>query len=179
MRIHSESLIRHSREDVFLAYRDHLPEVVPYIPDIKEIIVNSRQETEGGVKLHNIWVAEREVPAFARTFIKPEMLRWDDFAEWKTGEYRCYWTLKVRVMTDAVTCSGTNTITSVDAGTTKVVLDGDLAINLKQIPGVPSLLAGRIAPQVESFIVSLITPNLEGVNKALGSYLDAKKRARG
>lgn len=176
MRIHSESIIRHPAEEVFVAYRDQMPQVAAYIPDIKEIQVLSREEGAGVVKLHNVWIADREVPTFARAFIKPEMLRWDDFAEWRESERRCYWTLKVRVFSEAVRCSGTNTIVAVDPQTTRVTLSGDLQIDLKHIPGVPSLLAGRITPQVESFIVSLITPNLEGVNKALGSFLDAKKR---
>ena len=55
-----------------------------------------------------------------------------------------------------------------------VRLTGDLQINVKEIPGVPSFLAKRLAPQVEKFIVSLITPNLEQVNKSIERFLDAE-----
>lgn len=172
MRIHSESLIRHPQAKVYEAYRDRLPEIAAYIPDVKEILVESREEGEGEVKLHNVWIAERDIPVFARAFLKPDMLRWDDHAVWKDDEHRVHWTLKLRVFTDQVTCGGTNTFTKNGDGETKVVLEGDLDIDLKNIPGVPRMLAGGMKPKIEKFIVSLITPNLERVNHSLQQFLD-------
>ena len=175
MRIHSESLIRHSQEKVYAAYRDRLPEIAEYIPDVKEILVESREDVGSGVvKIHNVWIADRSVPIFARAFLKPEMLRWDDLAEWRDEEHRVHWTLKLRVFTDQVTCGGTNTFYEADNGQTRVVLDGDLDIDLKNIPGVPRMLAGGMKPKIEKFIVSLITPNLERVNESLQQFLDEK-----
>lgn len=172
MRIHSESLIRHPVREVFLTYRDRLPEIAAYIEDIKEIQVNSREESGDVTKLHNVWIADREVPTFARAFLKPEMLRWDDYAEWRLGEHRCYWEIKPRAFTASVKCKGTNTLVAVDANTTRVILEGDLKIDMKGVPGVPRLVAGRVAPKVEQFIVSLITPNLVKTNQSLGRFLD-------
>lgn len=173
MRIHSESLIHHPQQAVYLAYRDRLPEIAAYIPDVKEIVVESRDDSsEGVVKLHNVWIADREVPVFARAFLKPEMLRWDDMAEWKDAEHRVYWDLKLRVFTDQVKCGGTNTFAAVDDKTTKVTLEGDLDIDVRNIPGVPKMFAGGIKPKIEKFIVSLITPNLERVNESLQRFLD-------
>ena len=127
---------------------------------------------DGEVKLHNVWIAERDIPVFARAFLKPEMLCWDDHAVWKDAEHRVHWTLKLRVFTDQVTCGGTNTFTADGDNQTKVVLDGDLDIDLKNIPGVPRILAGGMKPKIEKFIVSLITPNLERVNHSLQEFLD-------
>jgi nitrogen fixation protein len=173
MRIHSESLISHPQDVVYEAYRDRLPELAAYIPDVKEIVVESREEVgPGRVKLHNVWVADREVPVFARAIIKPEMLRWDDFADWRDDEHRVHWTLRLRVFTDQVTCAGTNTFVKVDDASTKVFLAGDLDIDLRNIPGVPRLLAGGLKPKIEKFIVELITPNLERINESLQQFLD-------
>lgn len=172
MRIHSESLIRHPQQRVYETYRDRLPEIAPYIPDVKEIVVESREETDGGAKIHNVWIAEREIPVFARAFLKPEMLRWDDFADWRDGEHRVHWDLKLRVFTGQVRCGGTNTFNKVDDSTTAVVLEGDLDIDVKSIPGVPKMFAGGLKPKVEKFIISLITPNLERVNQSLQQFLD-------
>ena len=171
MRIHSESKISHPQPIVYAAYRDRLSEIAAYMDDIKEIVVIERTEGDEVVKIHNEWISERDIPRFARKFIKPEMLRWDDFAEWKDAEGKVYWQIKLRVFTDQVTCSGTNSFREDGAGT-KVVLEGDLDIDLKNIPGVPKLLAGGIKPQLEKFIVSLITPNLEKVNQSLQVFLD-------
>ncbi|MBX3275765.1 MAG: hypothetical protein KF729_36225 [Sandaracinaceae bacterium] len=172
MRIHSESLIRHPQPKVYAAYRDRLSEIAEYIPDVKEIRVEKREPHDAGVTIHNVWIADREVPVFARAFLKPEMLQWDDFAEWKDAEGRVYWKLRLRVFTDSVTCSGTNTFEAAGDGKTMVRLEGDLDIDVKNIPGVPKLLAGGLKPKVEKFIVSLITPNLARVNESLQQFLD-------
>jgi len=175
MRIHSESMIGHPQSEVYEAYRDRLPEIAAYIPDVKEIRVESREDGDGTVKLHNLWIADREIPVFARAFLKPEMLEWDDHARWSDAESIVRWDLKLHVFTDSVTCSGTNTFVSEGDEKTKVVLEGDLDIDLKSIPGVPKLLAKGMKPKVEKFIVSLITPNLEQVNVSLQQFLDDQK----
>jgi len=172
MRIHSESLIHHPQPAVYDAYRNRLSEIAAYIPDVREIRVEKREEGEGAATIHNVWIADREIPVFARAFLKPEMLQWDDFAEWKDDEGRVYWKLRLRVFTDSVTCGGTNTFERVDDDNTRVRLEGDLDIDVKNIPGVPRLLAGGIKPKVEKFIVSLITPNLKRVNESLQQFLD-------
>ena len=174
MRIKSESIIHHPLERVYAAYRDELPEIAAYMPDIKEILVLSREEEGDTARLHNVWRAEREIPSFAKNILKPDMLQWDDHALWHKANHTCDWRLELRVFTDAVKCGGTNVFEALGADSTKVVLDGNLDINLKHVPGVPRLLARTIAPRVEQFIVALITPNLKQVNKSLGDYLDAK-----
>lgn len=172
MRIHSESVIHHPREAVFEAYRDRLSEVAVYIPDIRQIDVLDRREEGTLVSLHNEWVADREIPKIARGFIRPEMLRWDDWARWDVSTQICTWKLGIRAFPEGVKCMGSNTFVDLGGGRTKVVLGGDLTVDVKKIPGVPRLLAGRVGPQVERFIVSLITPNLERVNSSLGRFLD-------
>mgnify|MGYP002633954990 CR=1 FL=1 len=171
MRIHSESIIRHPRDAAFGAYRDRLSDIVPYLADIKEVRVLSRKEAPGSVTLHNLWVADREIPTFAKGFLKPHMLQWDDHAEWRDQERRCHWRLET-FFKDGVLCSGTNTFLAIDPQTTRVVLEGELLIDLNKIPGVPRLLARRVGPQVEKFIVGLISPNLQKVNDSLQKFLD-------
>jgi hypothetical protein len=158
---------------VFQAYRDRLAEIIVYNDDIREVIVESREESGDTVTLHNVWVSDRDVPSVVSKILKPEHLRWDDFAKWNGADYYCDWTIKTRAFTDSVTCSGRNTFID-DGDSTRVILSGTLDIKLKNIPGVPSFLAGRIAPKLEKFIISLITPNLEKVNSSLQQFLDEK-----
>ena len=91
MRINSESRIHHPIDVVYKCYRDHLPQVAPYTPDIKEIIVNQREELDNGPKIHNIWVADRELPKIAQGIIKPGMMQWDDFAQWDDANRHVDW----------------------------------------------------------------------------------------
>lgn len=173
MQIHSTSVIRHPRERVYKAYRDELPRIAAYMPNIKEILVRSREEANGHVKLHNEWAGKTEIPKLMQSIIRPEMLRWDDYADWDETTSTCAWTLKLRAFTDNVKCGGTNRFTDDGPTRTRVTLSGTLDLDLRDIPGVPRLLAGKVAPQVEKFVIALITPNLEQVNASLERYLDA------
>lgn len=173
MRMHSESLIAHPVDEVFKAYRDRLSEVTAYLPEIREIIVESREQLEGSVKLHNVWVSDKDVPAIAKKFITPDQLRWDDYATWFDEGPRAEWTIKTRAFTEAVSCSGSTSFKA-EGDKTRVVLEGNLDIDLKQIPGVPKFMVKSITPQIEKFIVGLIKPNLEKNNVAIGEFLDAQ-----
>lgn len=173
MKFRSESVIAHPRDEVFKAYRDQLGDVVPYISDISEINVLDRKEAGSVVTLHNEWVSDSDIPTVAQAFLKPEHLRWDDYATWNEDSHTVAFQIKTRVFTDAVKCTGTNTFIA-EGDKTRVVLEGDFEVNLKGVPGVPRFLAGRIVPQVEKFIIAMVTPNLEKTNQAIGTFLDAK-----
>lgn len=173
MKFRTESFIPHPRDKVFEAYRDKLSDVVAYLDDIKAVNVLKRSESGSTVTLHNEWVSDSEVPAVAASFIKPEHLRWDDYATWDADKLTCTFEIKTRVFTDAVRCVGGDIFVEVDGGT-KVILEGEFTVDLKGIPGVPKFLAGRIVPQVEKFIIALIQPNLSKVNDAIGAYLSAQ-----
>lgn len=172
MRIHSESVVSHPEVTVYEAYRDRLPEIAAYIPDIQAIRAESRKDQDGEVHIHNVWVGDREIPVFARGFLKPEMLEWDDYARWSDEERVVRWELKLRVFRESMSCSGINTFVAEGEGATKVTVEGELDLDLKSIPGVPKMLAKGLKPKVEKFIISLITPNLEQVNVSLQRFLD-------
>ena len=172
MKIESTSYIDHPRDRVYEAYRDQLPEVARFIPDVASIRVASRDELDGGVvKLHNVWKSDRDVPRAARAVIKPEHLEWDDHATWHDDAYYCDWQIKTRVFEDAVDCRGKTILHERGEGT-RVELVGELQISLDSVPGVPGFVGRRLAPKLESFIVDLITPNLERTNDAVGAFLD-------
>jgi len=173
MKFRSESKLSQPREAVFRAYRDRLPEVVAYLEDISAVNVLSRSDTGAQTRLHNEWVSSRDIPKIAASILKPEHLRWDDHATWDEAAWRCDFEIHTRVFKENVRCTGSN-LFLVDGAGTKVVLEGDFQVSLKDVPGVPRFLAGTIAPQVENFIIQLIQPNLEKVNQAVGRFLSAQ-----
>jgi hypothetical protein len=173
MQINSESQIAHPLNDVYAAYRDDLPYIASFIPDIKEIRVLSREPSDLGVKLHNLWVADRELPRMLKGVLKPEMMQWDDYADWNDGEHYVAWKLVIPAFKNQVRCEGRNSFYA-DGDRTRVVLTGNLEIKLESLPGVPKFMAKKLAPKIEEFIVKLITPNLKLVNESLGAYLDSK-----
>lgn len=174
MKIRSESVIGHPRDKVYVAYRDRLPEIAAYLPNIDKIEEARRDATPSGCKLHNIWHARGSIPKVASAIIKPDMLKWDDFAEWHDADFRCSWQLKTRFFTDSIACSGATRFSEDGPQRTRVSLDGELTISLEQVRAVPGFLRAAVAPQVERFVVALVTPNLKRVNSGLEKYLDAQ-----
>jgi hypothetical protein len=171
VRIQSESVINHPVDQVFEAYRDRLSDVANYLDDIKTIVVKEREELDGAVRLHNVWSSDKEIPAVAQKFIKPEALNWDDHAKWYEADTRCEWHIETRAFTEAFKCGGQTRLVA-DGDQTRVILEGELTLDVSKIKGVPKFLAKSVGPQVEKFIVALIKPNLERTNQAIAAFLD-------
>jgi hypothetical protein len=174
MKIEADARIPFPRALVYSTYRDRLPLLVPHLPNIRGIEVMEREDAPGGVegvsRLLNLWRAEGEIPKVAQGILKPEMLAWEDHARWDQNAWTCEWKVVPRFFTDNVTCGGKNQF--VDHGDACTLqIRGELDIDLKGVPGVPKFLAGKIAPMVEKFIVSLLTPNLTSVSDGLAKFL--------
>lgn len=172
MRIHSASVLPFPQSLVYETYRDRLSAIAEEMTDIRKIEVLARQRSEDGtLRVHNRWYAEVTLPTVAERVVKQEWRQWDDHAVWKDADFVVDWTLDIPTFGDQVQCSGRNSFTNVDGGT-RVSIDGDLQINIKKIPGVPSILLRRALPEVEKFIARMIAPNLQKVNESLQAVLE-------
>lgn len=158
-------------DQVFKTHRDKLPDMVDYMPNIDKIVVEDREEDGDEVHLVNIWHAsETEVPAIARPFIKPELLRWTDRATWDDDAHTVEWNIELGFLPDAITCRGFNEFEEFD-GITRITMEGELIVDAAKIPGVPRLLAKKLGTAVEKFVVGLIEPNLRETNKIVSRYM--------
>jgi len=95
MRIHADSIVRHPLQIVYAAYRDRLPDIARTMPDVREVQVISREVGDPGPVLHNLWIADRDVPRVVAAVVRPEMLRWDDYARWNDAETHVDWRLSI------------------------------------------------------------------------------------
>lgn len=171
-RIQVEDVINYPLEQVYAVQRDKMAQLDSYLPNIESITVESRKEIDGGVELVNVWkAAPSEIPAVARSFVKPEMLQWTDYARWDDASSLCHWRLEIGFLKEQIKTSGTTRFEKLDERRTRVTIDGNLEVNAASIPGVPRLLAGRIGPEVEKFVIKLVTPNLKGVNRGVEQFL--------
>ena len=178
MKLEADARIAFPRPVVYSAYRDRLPEMLPYLPDIKAITVKSREELEGGItKMLNLWEAQSEVPKVAQRIITPDMMAWDDHATWNQNDWTCDWQIKTRLFTDNVNCGGHNEYVE-DGDGTILKIRGNLDVDLKGIPGVPSFLAGTVKPHIEKFIVDLLTPNLVSIADGLEKFLQETSKVQ-
>jgi hypothetical protein len=170
----SETLVGHPVHRVFWAYRDRLPEAASTVPGIQGVEVKSRHEEGDIVRIHNVWTSDSEIPAFAQRFLTPEHQSWDDHAVWFESNHRCEWNIKPRIFRDAVVCIGTTRFVA-EGSATRVVLSGELKVDVSVVPGVPDVLADTIAPKIENYIIGTVQPRIEANNVAIEGFLDRQK----
>ena len=170
MKLEADAQIPFPREVVFSAYRDRLTELVPHLPNVAAIAVESREETNGRTKFVNKWTAKADVPTVLKGIISADAISWIDRAEWDSDAWTCAWETEPSVFTNNVKCGGVNTFYE-ENGKTRLEIRGELQVDPKGIPGVPNFLASRVAPAAEKFIVNLIRPNLISVAGGLDSFL--------
>lgn len=174
MKLEADARIAFPRDVVWGAYRDRLPELVPHLPNVRRITVESREDAVGGdpdrVDLVNIWEANADIPKIISGIVKPDALAWVDRASWDQGAWTCDWRIEPRVFTNNVRCGGRNTYRE-EGDITVLEIRGELEVDPSGIPGVPRMLAGKVAPAVEKFVVNLIRPNLLSVAEGLERFL--------
>lgn len=177
MKLEADARIPFPRETVFKTYRDRLPELVPFLPNVRSVEVQAREEAVGGnparLNMVNLWRANADIPKILQGFVSSEALAWIDRAEWDGDAWCCHYRIEPKVFTDNVRCEGINTYRA-DGDHTVLEMRGDLTVDAKGIPGVPRLLASTVSPAVEKFVVSLIRPNLLSVAEGLERFLEAE-----
>lgn len=171
MEIRCDAIIPFPRPLVYATYRDKLTDLLPYLPNIRDIEVKERKEQDGEVHLVNIWHGGGEIPSIARAFVSESMLSWTDLATWHEKDFTTDWKVEPHSFREAVTSQGTNRYTEND-GKTRLEIRGDLSIDGKKIKGVPRLLAGKVSRAVEEFMVKLVGQNLLDVSKGVTRYLE-------
>jgi hypothetical protein len=176
MRLDVSAEIPFSRAETFAVYRDKLPELVKYLPNVRGITVSSRTDDGPVAKLVNRWKGGGEIPGLVRKFLSEDLLEWDDHAVWKQDSFTCDWRTIVPAFKDAIDAAGTNQFIELAPDRTRLIIAGELKCDAAKIKGVPRLLSGTIGPAVEAFLVATVKPNLVSVAKGVEQYLRATKR---
>lgn len=165
------------RELVYLTYRDRLPDLVPFLPNIRAIEVQSRRDEPGAVHLVNIWHGGGDIPTAARAFLSESMMSWTDIATWRDADFLVEWQTRTHAFTEAVACGGVNRFIETGPATVRFEIRGEITIDPKKIP-VPRFLAGKAASAVEDFLLKKITPNLIATSDGVRRFLE-QERAKG
>jgi hypothetical protein len=159
---------------VFAAYRDHITELLPYLPNVRSIAVTSRKDEGPIADLVNEWQGGGEIPGALRAVLSDAMLSWTDRATWNSDLLRCDWRTETRAFTEALRCSGYDLFLEDGPGKTLLEIRGALEIDAKKIRGVPGFLAGKVGRAVEEFLGARIQTNLVETAKGLTKYLEKK-----
>src|SRR5258706_16482914 len=108
MLLSADSTLAFPRPLVFSTYRDHLVDLVEFLPNIRSIEIESRKEAGGRVEFVNLWRGGGDIPAAARAILSQDMLSWTDYASWNESDFTCAWRIETHSFTEAGSCGGTN-----------------------------------------------------------------------
>lgn len=181
MQFDRESKVTHPAALILDTMINRMQETVPFLPNVESIELKERTDLpDGRIKIIRRWQGSSDtVPSVLAPFLSRETLAWTDTALWIPQEYRVEWSLSTS-MGKFYDCSGNNFFEPDPADpqkATRIRISGTLTVYPERLPGMPSFLGRRLAPQVEKFIVNLITPNLMDVASGLQKYLDQPARA--
>jgi len=144
-------LIKYPLDAVYDTYRDHLADLVSYLPNVERIEKLEQQATPNGVKQLNRWKVSGAIPRPLRAFFSDQLLTYLDHADWNDSERHVEWRFEMGMMTEAIDCHGTNFFRGVSENSTELTLTGELTIDLSKIRAIPRFLYG-LAPTFEKFI---------------------------
>jgi hypothetical protein len=166
--------IGHARHAVFAAYRDNMRDLAADLPNLRRLEEVSRTDTDGKTVVVNRCWGGADIPAVARPFVPEHLLRWDEQGTWDTETWSVDWEIVVPAFREAVRGFGTNRFEATDAGSTRLVVDGRLDVDVARVRGVPKLVARSARPKVERFIVDQVKPNVVATAAAVDRYLAAR-----
>lgn len=175
MRFEAEGRVEGSTVDeVYVIIRDRLPELVPFLDNVSAITELERNERPGGQHVLNRWRADAgQVPSLIRGFLKPEMLEWLDHADWNDDGKHVDWRIESAVLKGLYSCSGRNRVVAAGDGV-RIVISGELKVDPSRIPGLPRLLAGKIVPTLEGYLVDRMKPNMASLGTGVSRFLAAR-----
>lgn len=171
MIISTRTYLPFPRSLVFTTYRDRLPELVPYMPNIQGVAIKSRQEQGEHIEQVNEWQGGGDVPAAARSILDESMLSWTEHALWDETNFTTAWKIETHAYTEAVLCKGHNHFLEQNQGTL-ITSEGELNIDSNKIKNVPAFIAKMVSGMVEDFLGKKIEPNLVQMGEGVHRYLE-------
>jgi hypothetical protein len=171
MIISADVRVPFARPLVFTTCRDKLVEIAHYMPNVRQIKVQSRQQDNQLVRCVYEWHGGGEIPGAARAVLSDDILTWTEYNTADETTFTVDWQIKTHAFTKAVRCYGKNRFIQ-DGEATLIQSRGELAIDPRQVEGVPSFLVGMIVGLVEDFLAKTIEPNLIEMGNGIRQYLD-------
>ena len=169
-------MVKYPQDHVWVAVRDRLPEMVPFLDDVKSITQEYREQKSDLLKLTNIWQADIELPSKVQSIIDVDKLEWTDSAEWIESQQQCQWIIEPHFFKDRIDCTGSTRFESAIGGRgTRITFAGELSIDASDIPGIPVFMESTVTKTVESLITTVIPKNFRKITDALAMLFEQEK----
>jgi hypothetical protein len=171
MDLTADARIPFPRKVVFAAYRDDMARLLPYLPNVRAIEVESRKENGPIVEIVNKWRGGGEIPSAVRVVLSEQMLAWVDYARWDEDALACEWRTETPALSQSLKSGGRNVFLDDGSGKTWLQVRGSLDIDARKIPGVPGFFAGSVGRLAEAFLIEKVQANLLETARAMAKYL--------
>ncbi len=169
-------LVKYPQDEVWIAVRDRLPEMVPFLDDVKSITQESREQNPDSLQLTNIWQADIDLPGKIQSVIDIDKLKWTDRAEWVESKQQCLWVIEPHFFKGRIDCTGSTKFEPAIGGRgTRITFAGEFGIDASDIPGIPSFMESTISKTVESLIINVIPKNFRKITDALAILFEQEK----
>ncbi len=169
MHIESRDFVDHPASEVYPLVRDHLVDLLPYLPDVEAISVVSYQRTsDTRVQIVNRWRAKSAIPAVVEKFVGKDVLQWTDTAEWQDDTWRVVY----RLVGFGYEVTGVNTFAPEGKGT-RLHVSADVVIHPEAFR-IPRLVFNSVFPKVEGLVRAAVQPNLTALARGLQAYYRAR-----
>ncbi len=175
MKFEVTDIISYPPDQVFAALRDHIVDFVPYLPNIKEIVIRERREEGNKVYIVAHWTSKINLPGPAEKLIPERDRSWDDYATWLNDELAVEWRFDIPALPKAVKVGGRNTFVPEGADKTRMTIRGESDIDLNKIRLLPNFILRGIVPAIEKVALAAVKPNMLKVNRGVEQYLAAQK----
>lgn len=172
MELESKTLVKAPLQKVYDLVKDQLPDIVPYLPNVDKIEVMEKSIEDSRTHLVNKWYAKADVPGIVKSFIKPDFFCWKDVANWDDDKHNVVYELESYLANDLFDAKGINSFKAVGENETEFTVTCKVTIYPEKLPGVPRLLAKKVAPAIETLIEKLLAPNLSSLGDGLNKYLE-------
>jgi len=171
MDLRADAHVPFPRGMVFAAYRDAMPHVLRYLPNVRSIEITSRRQEGPRVDVVNVWHGGGQIPGALRAVLNESMLQWTDHATWDASSFRCEWRTQTHAFPTAVTCSGCTVFMEDGPRASLLEIRGELTVDAKKIRGVPSFVAANLSRLIEDFLVANIRANFAETARGLAKHL--------
>lgn len=163
-------VLKRPHDQLWMAMRDHLPEIAPRVADIDQVRELERRSGAGGaVHIVNRWQVRATVPQAIRTMLKLDELAWIDRNTWDATAHTCTWSIEPCFLTEHIACAGTTSFAPAMGGQgVRVTFEGALELKPGYLSfgGIEKLAIGFI----ESVATTIIPRNLRAVVEAAAEF---------
>lgn len=170
MKLETQDVIDQPVDTVYKTVRDDLVSLVPYLPNVAKIEIESQSAGPKGAQIVNRWFAKAELPTLLKKFVKPELMSWIDRAQWDDQAKIVTYSLESPLGRSLFTAKGINYFEAAGDGKTTLRVTCEIDLYPENLPGVPKLMAGKVKPLVEGLLKKMLEPNLTSLSTGLKGY---------